>query len=57
MNVAIVLAGGSGRRMGAETPKQFIRVDGKPVIAYTLDNFQRHPEIDAILVVFISWLP
>ncbi|MBQ9727702.1 MAG: 2-C-methyl-D-erythritol 4-phosphate cytidylyltransferase [Kiritimatiellae bacterium] len=54
MTVAIVLAGGSGRRMGSETPKQFIRVDGKPVIAYTLDNFQRHPEIDAILVVCIA---
>ena len=54
MTAAIVLAGGSGRRMGAETPKQFIRVDGKPVLAYTLENFQRHPEIDAVLVVCID---
>lgn len=54
MTAAIVLAGGSGRRMGAETPKQFIRVDGKPVLAYTLENFQRHAEIDAVLVVCID---
>ena len=51
MNVAIVLAGGTGTRVGADIPKQFIEVQGKPILAYTLDNFQTDPEIDAIEVV------
>lgn len=51
MNVAIVLAGGKGTRVGADTPKQYIEVLGKPVIAYTLENFQSYRNIDAIAVV------
>ena len=54
MTVSIIIAGGSGRRMGLETPKQFVQVDGKPVLAYTLEGFQRHPGIDAVLVVCIE---
>jgi len=54
MNVAIVIAGGVGSRMKAEIPKQFILVKDKPIIIYTLEAFQRHPEIDAILVVCID---
>lgn len=54
MNVAMVLAGGVGKRMGAKTPKQFIRVLGKPVIAYTLETIQNNPNIDAIEVVTIG---
>ncbi len=54
MNVAIVIAGGIGSRMKAEIPKQFILVKDKPIIIYTLEAFQRHPEIDAILVVCID---
>ena len=54
MNIAVVIAGGSGRRMGQEVPKQFILVDGKPIIIYTLEGFQRHPQIDAIEVVCID---
>lgn len=54
MTTAIVIAGGSGRRMGLEIPKQFVQVDGKPVLAYTLEGFQRHAGIDAILVVCIE---
>ncbi len=54
MNVAIVIAGGSGRRMGQSIPKQFINVNDKPVIIYTLESFQRHPKIDAIEVVCID---
>ena len=54
MNVAIIIAGGVGSRMGREIPKQFIKVDGKTVLAYTLENFQRHPFIDAIEVVCIK---
>lgn len=51
MNVAVILAGGVGSRVGADRPKQFIEVLGKPVLAYTIDVFQKHPEIDAIEVV------
>lgn len=51
MNIAVVLAGGTGTRVGASIPKQFIEVQGKPVLAYTLENFQADCEIDAIEIV------
>ena len=54
MNIAIIIAGGSGHRMGYDIPKQFINVYDKPVLIYTLEGFQRHPEIDAIEVVCID---
>lgn len=54
MNVAVVIAGGSGTRMGFDIPKQFINVYDKPVLIYTLESFQKHPEIDAIEVVCID---
>jgi len=54
MNYAVILAGGSGTRLGASIPKQFIEVLDKPVIVYTLEIFQNHPEIDAIEVVCIE---
>lgn len=54
MNIALILAGGVGSRVGAGIPKQFIEVYGKPVLAYTIEKFQRHPEIDAIEVVCIA---
>lgn len=54
MNVAIIIAGGVGSRMGKDIPKQFIEVHNKPILAYTLESFQRHPLIDAIEVVCIS---
>lgn len=54
MNIAIVIAGGSGRRMGQDIPKQFINVYDKPVIIYTLEGFQNHPQIDCIEVVCIK---
>lgn len=54
MNVAIIIAGGVGSRMNMEIPKQFIQIYGKPVIAYTLEGFQKHPEIDAIEVVCLK---
>ena len=54
MNVAIIIAGGSGHRMGADIPKQFIKVFDKPVLAYTLESFQKHPLIDIIEVVCIK---
>lgn len=54
MNIALIIAGGSGNRMGQDIPKQFINVYDKPVIIYTLESFQRHPQIDAIEVVCID---
>ena len=54
MNIALIIAGGSGSRMGQDIPKQFINVYDKPIIVYTLESFQKHPEIDAIEVVCID---
>lgn len=54
MNVAIIIAGGSGSRMGQSIPKQFISIHDKPVLFYTLEGFQRHPLIDAIEIVCID---
>ena len=54
MNIAIIIAGGSGHRMGQDIPKQFINVYDKPVLVYTLEGFQRHPQVDAILLVCID---
>lgn len=54
MNTAIIIAGGSGNRMGQDIPKQFINVYDKPVLIYTLEGFQKHPDIDAIGVVCIN---
>ena len=47
-NIALIIAGGVGARMGQDIPKQFINVHDKPVIIYTLEAFQKHPQIDAI---------
>lgn len=54
MNIAIIKAGGVGSRMGARIPKQFVCVDGKPVIIYTLEAFENHPGIDEIIVVCLE---
>lgn len=54
MNIAIIIAGGSGHRMGQDIPKQFINVYDKPVIIYTLESFQNHPMIDAVEVVCLD---
>ena len=51
MNIAIIIAGGSGQRMQQDIPKQFLNVNDKPVIIYTLESFQRHPQISGIVVV------
>lgn len=50
MNIGVILAGGTGTRVGAGVPKQFIKVQGKPILAYTLEIFQ-NDNIDAIEVV------
>lgn len=54
MNIAIIIAGGSGKRTGQDIPKQFINIYDKPIIIYTLEGFQRHPDIDAIEVVCLD---
>lgn len=58
MNVAIVFAGGTGQRMrNSARPKQFLELYGKPIIAYTLEIFQTHPDIDMIVVPCVDgWL-
>ena len=50
MNVGVILAGGTGARVGAGIPKQFINVQGKPILAYTLEIFQKNGNIDAFVV-------
>ena len=52
--IAVIIAGGSGSRMGQDIPKQFINVYDKPVLIYTLEGFQRHPQVDKIEVVCID---
>ena len=54
MNIAMLIAGGRGARMNQDIPKQFLHIKDKPVIIYTLQTFQQHPEIDAIIVVCIE---
>ena len=54
MNYVIIVAGGVGSRLGAPIPKQFMEVLGKPIIAYTMEHFQNHPEIDAIELVCVD---
>lgn len=53
-NIALIIAGGSGKRMGMDVPKQFINVKGKPVIIYTLEAFEKLPQIDSIEIVCIK---
>ena len=54
MNIGLLIAGGSGSRMHQDIPKQFLTVNEKPVIVYTLEAFQNHPMIDSIAVVCIA---
>lgn len=52
MNVAIVVAGGRGTRFGGDRPKQFLELNGAPVIVQTLKQFERASEIQKVVVVF-----
>ena len=54
MNIGLLIAGGSGNRMGQDIPKQFMHVDGAPVIIMTMQAFERHPDIEAIAVVCLK---
>lgn len=49
-NIALIIAGGVGARMGQDIPKQFLSVNDKPIIIYTLECFERHPNIDGIVI-------
>lgn len=53
-NIGLLIAGGSGNRMHQDIPKQFLTVNEKPVIVYTLEAFEKHPEISVIAVVCIE---
>ena len=57
-NIAILFAGGTGQRMNTKTkPKQFLELHGKPLLAYTIDIFQNHEEIDAIVLITLdNWI-
>lgn len=56
--IAIILAGGTGSRFKADKPKQFVKIDGEPIIAHTIGNFQRSPRVDGIIVACIEkWIP
>lgn len=56
-NVAIILAGGIGSRLGGPMPKQFLSLNDKPVIVHTLENFQKNKNIDSIIVVCVKdWI-
>lgn len=58
MNIAIIFAGGSGVRMGAGIPKQFLEINGKPIIIHTLQLFQYHDKIDKIYIsVLEDYIP
>lgn len=54
MNIALIMAGGVGQRTNQDIPKQFLNVYDKPIIVYTLEAFQRHPDVDAIIVTCLS---
>lgn len=58
MNIAVIFAGGTGQRMNTKTkPKQFLELHGKPIIMYTLEQFQNHKKIDAIILVSLpTWI-
>ncbi len=57
MVIALLTAAGVGSRMGQDIPKQFLHVDNKPLIVYTMEAFQKHPSIDAIICVTLpNWI-
>lgn len=57
MNIAIILSGGIGTRLGASIPKQYIEVDGKPIISYCVETFSKRKEIDRIIIgAAESWI-
>lgn len=57
-NIAIIFAGGTGKRMNTRSkPKQFLELHSKPILVYTLEAFNNHPEIDGIILVILKdWI-
>lgn len=56
-NYVVLLAGGTGKRMQSDIPKQFIEVNGKPIIVYALENFQKNFQVEKIVVVCVkNWI-
>lgn len=51
MNIALILAGGTGRRLGESVPKQYLEAGGRPVIDYCMKTIEKHPKIDAVQIV------
>ena len=54
MNIAVILAGGIGKRLGAGKPKQFVELCGKPMILYSMEIYQKSSQIDAIEIVCVK---
>ena len=54
MVIGILLAGGIGQRMSIKLPKQFLEVNGKPIICYPLDVMEQHPQIDVVEIVCVN---
>lgn len=54
MNIAVILAAGADPAFQMDIPKQFVNVYNRPVIVYTMEAFQRHPEIDAVMVACLK---
>lgn len=56
MNIALLTAAGSGSRMHQDIPKQFLHINNKPIIIYTMEAFEHNPQIDAMIVITLeSW--
>ena len=51
MNIALIVFGGKGERISSQVPKQFIKINGKDLVGYTIETFERHPLVDSILLV------
>lgn len=51
MNIALILSGGTGQRLGADIPKQYIEVENRPIISYCMETLSLHDEIDALQIV------
>lgn len=54
MNTALILAAGTDARFEMDVPKQFVNVNNRPMVVYTLERFQEHPDIDEIVVVCLD---
>ena len=51
MNIALIVFGGKGTRINSKVPKQFVKINGRELVGYTIETFERHPLIDSIVLV------